>query len=54
MLRRALAGSIVICLSIVIWMLGVEMVAVLVGAIGITLLAMGIGAWQQNRRLPPR
>ena len=53
-LLRVLSGSIVISLSLVIWILGVELVAVLVGVIGITLLGMGVGAWQQNRRLPPR
>ena len=39
--RWAVSGVVVIGLAMVIWVLGVEVVGVLVGAIGVTLLGMG-------------
>lgn len=53
MVRWFCSGIVVNGLAVVIWVLGVEVVGALVGAIGVTLLGMGVAAWLQNRRLPP-
>lgn len=47
-------GIALLGLGVAIWVIGILIPAVIIGAIGISVLGMGVGAVIENRRLRPR